>query len=54
MNTYYVILTDELGDACKIYIDVPDLVENVTEWVQEEYPECRVLFIKPFKEVPVV
>ena len=47
MNTYYVLLTDELGEEFGVYIDVPDLVENVTEWVQEEYPESNVTFIKP-------
>ena len=47
MNEYHVILTDELGDEFSVTISVPDLVENVTEYVRDEYPESSIVYITP-------
>lgn len=47
MNRYYVLMIDELGEEFGVTVEVPDLVENVTEWVREEYPECSIIFIRP-------
>ena len=47
MNLYYVLLLDELGEEFGVTVEVPDLVENVTEWVREEYPESSVGFLRP-------
>ena len=47
MNKYHVILIDELGEEFSVTVNVPDLVENVTEWVREEYPECSVYLVMP-------
>jgi len=47
MNEYLAILRDELGDEFSVTISVPDLVENVTEYVREEYPESSIVYIKP-------
>ena len=47
MNEYIAILCDELGDDFRVVIEVPDLVENVTEYVWEEYPESSIVYIAP-------
>ena len=47
MEKFYVILRDELGDEFSVTVEIPDLVENVTEWVREEYPESSVVMIYP-------
>ena len=47
MNRFHVDLIDELGEEYSVTVEVPDLVENVTEWVREEYPESRIVLIRP-------
>jgi hypothetical protein len=47
MNEYHVVMTDELGDEYSVTVSVPDLVENVTEYVREEYPESSIVYIMP-------
>jgi hypothetical protein len=47
MNEYHVVMTDELGDEYSVTVSVPDLVENVTEYVREEYPESSIVYITP-------
>ena len=47
MIEYIVILCDELGDDFRVVIEIPDLVENVTEYVREEYPESSIVYIMP-------
>jgi len=47
MNRYHVVMCDELGEEFSVTLEVPDLVENVTEWVREEYPECSITLIQP-------
>ena len=47
MNDYIAILCDELGDEFSVTVSVPDLVENVTEYVREEYPESSIVYITP-------
>ena len=47
LNDYIVILCDELGDDFRVVIEVPDLVEIVTEYVREEYPESSIVYIMP-------
>lgn len=47
MNRFYVLLIDELGDEFGVTVDVPDLVENVTEWIRDEYPESSIVFVRP-------
>ena len=47
MQRFHVMLIDELGEEFSVTVEVPDLVDNVTEWVREEYPECSVVFIRP-------
>ena len=37
----------ESGDEFSVLIEVPDLVENVTQWVKEEYPEFSIVYIMP-------
>ena len=47
MVDYHVVMTDELGDEFSVTISIPDLVENVTEYVREEYPESSIICIIP-------
>jgi len=47
MNEYHVVMTDELGDEFSVTVSVPDLVENVTQYVREEYPESSIVYIMP-------
>jgi hypothetical protein len=47
MNKYHVVMLDELGEEYSVTVNVPDLVENVTEWVREEYPESSIVLIRP-------
>jgi len=47
MVDYHVVMTDELGDEYSVTVSVPDLVENITEWVREEFPESSILYIMP-------
>ena len=47
MNRYFVLMSDELGDEFGVSVEVPDLVESVTEWVRDEYPESSIVYIKP-------
>lgn len=47
MNRFHVVLSDELGDEFSVTLEIPDLVENVTEWIREEYPESCVVFVRP-------
>ena len=47
MNRFHVVLIDELGEEYSVTVEVPDLVENVTEWVREEYPESSIVLIRP-------
>ena len=47
MNEYHVVMADELGEEFSVTVRVPDLVENVTEWVREEYPESFIVYIMP-------
>jgi len=45
MTEYIAVLCDELGDDFRISIQVPDLVENVTQYVREQYPESLIVFV---------
>jgi len=47
MIDYHVVLIDELGEEYSVTVSVPDLVENVTECVREEYPESSIVYIMP-------
>ena len=47
MNEYIAVLRDELGDEFSVVIQVPDLVENITEYVREQYPESSIVYIAP-------
>ena len=47
MNRFHVVMIDELGEEYSVTVEVPDLVENVTEWVREEYPESSIVLIRP-------
>ena len=47
MNEYIAILCDELGEDFRVVIEIPDLVENVTEYVRGEYPESSIVYIIP-------
>ena len=47
MIDYHVVMTDELGDEFSVTVSVPYLVENVTEYVREEYPESSIVYIAP-------
>ncbi len=47
MNEYEVMLEDKLGNVEEFTVSVPDLVENVTEYVREEYPESSIVYIMP-------
>lgn len=47
MLEYHVVMTDELGDEYSVTVSVPDLVENITEYVREEYPESSIVYIAP-------
>ena len=46
MQKYHVAMRDELGKEFSVIVEMPDLVENVTEYVREEYPESTILFIR--------
>ena len=46
MNRYYVLMIDELGEEYGVSVEIPDLVENITEWIREEYPESSIVYIK--------
>ena len=45
MTEYIVILCDELGDDFRVVIEIPDLVDNVTQYVREEFPESSIVYI---------
>ena len=47
MNRFHVVMIDELGEEYSVTVEVPDLVENVTEWIREEYPESSIVLIRP-------
>jgi hypothetical protein len=47
MEKYNVLMRDELGDEFSVTVEIPDIVENVTEWVREEYPESSIVIIQP-------
>lgn len=47
MNEYHVVMTDELGEEFSVTVSVPDLVENITEYVREQYPESSIVYIAP-------
>ena len=47
MNRFHVVLSDELGDEFSVTLEIPDLVENVTEWIREEYPESSIVLVRP-------
>ena len=47
MIEYIVILCDELGNVSEFTVSVPDLVENVTEYIREEFPESSIVYIMP-------
>jgi hypothetical protein len=47
MIEYHVLMTDELGHEFSVTVSVPALVENVTEWVREEFPESSIVYIAP-------
>ena len=49
MNEYIVILCDEFNEEFRVVreIEIPDLVENVTEYVREQYPESSIVYIMP-------
>ena len=47
MLEYEVMLEDALGNVEEFTVSVPDLVENVTEYVREEYPESSIVYITP-------
>ncbi len=55
MIEYIAILCDEIGDDFRVVIEIPDryyrdyldLVENVTKYVRELYPESSIVYIMP-------
>ena len=47
MQRFHVIMRDELGDEYSVTVELPDLVDNVTEWIREEYPESDIILIRP-------
>ncbi len=47
MNEYEVMLEDALGNVSEFTISIPDLVENITEYVREEFPESSIVYIMP-------
>jgi hypothetical protein len=46
MNRFHVVMVDELGDEFSVTVEIPDLVDNVTEWLREEYPDCSIVLIR--------
>mgnify|MGYP001019955122 CR=1 FL=1 len=47
MNRYNVTMLDELGETFTVEIEICDLVENVTEYVREEYFYISIVYIMP-------
>jgi len=47
MKDYEVMLEDAHGNVSEFTVSIPDLVENVTEYVREEYPESSIVYIMP-------
>ncbi len=47
MQRFHVIMRDELGEEFSVTVELPDLVENVTEWIREEYPESSIILVRP-------
>lgn len=47
MQRFHVLMRDELGEEYSVTVELPDLVDNVTEWVREEYPESEIILIRP-------
>lgn len=47
MQHFHVLMRDELGEEYSVTVELPDLVDNVTEWVREEYPESDIILIRP-------
>ena len=47
MQRFHVLMRDELGDEYSVTVEVPDLVDNVTEWIRDEYPESDIVRIRP-------
>ena len=47
MNRFHVVMIDELGEEYSVTVEIPDLVENVTEWLREEYPESSIVLVRP-------
>ena len=47
MNTFIALFEDETGAEMTVEIDVPDLVENVSEYIRDEYPEMQLIYVKP-------
>lgn len=45
MNTYHVLLIDELGEEFSITITLPDNV-RVQTYIAEQYPECMYSMIR--------
>lgn len=47
MLRFHVLMRDELGEEYSVTVELPDLVENVTKWVRDEYPESDIILIRP-------
>ena len=47
MRKFHVLMRDELGEEYSVTVELPDLVDNVTEWIREEYPESDIVLIRP-------
>jgi len=47
MQRFHVLMRDELGEEFSVTVELPDLVDNVTEWIGEEYPESDIVLIRP-------
>jgi len=47
MQRFHVLMRDELGEEFSVTVELPDLVDNVTEWIREEYPESDIILVRP-------
>lgn len=53
MDEYKVTMKNKASGGKPYDVDVlvPDLVENVTQWMQEEFPEANIIMIMPLHPV---
>ena len=47
MIDWHAVMTDELGDEFSVTVTIPDMVKNVTKYIQELYPESSIQYITP-------